>query len=288
MQFTVVRKHMNNTAIRFLLFLTALYGQLNALAGSVDTIITYSPSMQKEIKAVIILPESYVDTTKHFPVVYLLHGFSGAYDHWLRIAPHLKKQVDDYQMIIVCPDGGYNSWYIDSPINPSVRYETYTASELISQIDSKYRTINNRSQRAITGLSMGGHGGLFLGMRHKETFGAAGSMSGGVDLRQYTASWNLKEKILGDTVCCKQNWETHSVINVMDQIANNELQLIIDCGIEDFFIGVNRALHQKLLVRKINHDYIERPGAHNAEYWRNSVDYQLLYFHKYFETQKKS
>lgn len=256
----------------------------NAKAGLVDTIVTYSKAMDKEIKAVIILPESYADTTKSFPVVYLLHGYSGAYNHWVYMAPQMKQLVDEYQMIIVCPDGGYRSWYIDSPIDSSIKYETYTIKELIPQIDERYRTKTERWNRAISGLSMGGHGGLFLGVRHRDIFGAAGSMSGGVDLRQYTASWDLKQRILGDTVCCKQNWETHSVINVINDLKNGELNMIIDCGVDDFFISVNRALNQKLLKLKIAHDYIERPGAHNAEYWRNSVDYQLLYFHKYFVT----
>jgi hypothetical protein len=34
---------------------------------------------------------------------------------------------------------------------------------------------------------------------------------------------------------------------------------------------------------KIDHDYTERPGAHNRDFWGNSVDYQLLFFKKYFE-----
>jgi len=253
-------------------------------AGVVDTIVTYSTAMRKEIKAVVVLPDNYSDTTKRFPVVYLLHGYSGAYSHWIYIAPQMKQLVDEYQMIIVCPDGGYRSWYIDSPIDSTIKYETYTIKELIPQIDERYRTKTERWNRAISGLSMGGHGGLYLGVRHKDIFGAAGSMSGGVDLRQYTASWDLKEKILGDTICCKQNWENASVINVVNDLKNGELNMIIDCGVDDFFIGVNRALNQKLLKLKIAHDYIERPGAHNREYWTSSVDYQLLYFHKYFVT----
>ncbi|MDQ2751717.1 MAG: esterase family protein, partial [Bacteroidota bacterium] len=49
-----------------------------ALAATVDTIVTKSASMNKEIKAVVILPNNY-GKTKHYPVVYLLHGYSGNY-----------------------------------------------------------------------------------------------------------------------------------------------------------------------------------------------------------------
>jgi enterochelin esterase-like enzyme len=58
----------------------------------------------------------------------------------------------------------------------------------------------------------------------------------------------------------------------------------MDCGTEDFFLTVNRNLHQKLLTHKIEHDYTERPGAHNKKFWGNAIDYQLMFFVKYFKS----
>ncbi len=254
-------------------------------AGVVDTIITYSHAMHKDVKSVIILPNSYADSSKNYPVIYLLHGYAGNYSNWITIAPQLQSLVDEYQMIIVCADGGSRSWYIDSPMDTTFKYETYIVKELIPDIDARYRTIENRNHRAISGLSMGGHGGLFLGIKHKKLFGAAGSMSGGLDLLQHTATWKDKQKLLGDTTVYKQNWTSHSVIYMMDYLKNGELKMIIDCGVDDYFIGINRAINQKLLNLKIAHDYIERPGSHNHQYWTNSINYQLLYFHLFFEEQ---
>ena len=74
------------------------------------------------------------------------------------------------------------SWYWNSPVDPKSQYETFISDELIKAIDSKYKTIKNRTGRAITGLSMGGHGALYLAIKHQDVFGAAGSMSGGVDI----------------------------------------------------------------------------------------------------------
>jgi S-formylglutathione hydrolase FrmB len=253
-------------------------------AGVVDTIITYSPSMNKDIKSIVILPDSYADTTKTFPVLYLLHGHSGDYSSWSKMAPQLSSLVDTYQMIIVCADGGKRSWYLDSPVDTSFRYETYIMRELIPDIDTRYRTDTAREKRGITGLSMGGHGGLFLGIKHRDMFGAAGSMSGGLDLLQKTASWKDKQRILGDTATYKHNWQIHSVIDIVNTLKDGDIKLMIDCGIDDYFIGINRAVREKLLQMKIAHDYIERPGGHNADYWRNSVNYQLLFFHLYFQS----
>jgi enterochelin esterase-like enzyme len=68
----------------------------------------------------------------------------------------------------------------------------------------------------------------------------------------------------------------------IETLSPNTLPMIIDCGTDDFFIDVNRNLHKALLERKIPHDYIERPGGHNWEYWSNAVHYQALFFHRYF------
>ena len=60
-------------------------------------------------------------------------------------------------------------------------------------------------------------------------------------------------------------------------------KIIFDCGTDDFFYTVNKALHEKMLRLKIQHDYIERPGKHDWNYWRNAVKYQLLFFKNYFD-----
>jgi S-formylglutathione hydrolase FrmB len=265
----------------FLIFFASLL-HFVFYAGVSTVVVIPSIAMKKDIKCTMILPESYSSSENSYPVLYLLHGYSGDYTSWLNLAPQLLEAVDMYQMIIVCPDGGFRSWYLDSPVDPSFKYETYIANEVVPWVTENYRVLKNREKCAIAGLSMGGHGALYLAVRHKDIFGAAGSMSGGVDIRQFTTSWDLKERILGDTICCKQNWEDHTVYNVIDNLRPNELSLMIDCGQDDFFMSVNRSLHEKLNEMGIAHDYIERPGAHKPAYWMNSIDYQLLFFHKYF------
>ena len=145
--------------------------------------------MKKTIKAVVITPDNYA-TAQALPVVYLLHGYSGNYADWITQAKGFEKAVDLYQIIIVCPDGN-NSWYWDSPVDSNYKYETYVSKELVSWIDGKYKTIKDRKGRSITGLSMGGHGALYLALKHQDVFGAAGSMSGGVDIRPCPTKWDM-------------------------------------------------------------------------------------------------
>jgi S-formylglutathione hydrolase FrmB len=254
-------------------------------AATVDTAIIYSNCMHKNVKCVIIMPDQYANDTAHFPALYLLHGWSGNYSDWVKMAPDLLHAVDKNGFLVVCPDGDYDSWYFNSPIDTSMKYETDVALEIPAYVDAHYRTIANRNARAISGLSMGGHGALYVAIKHKDIFGAAGSMSGGVDFRPFPENWGIK-KYLGDYTSHKENWDNNVVINLVDSLQNDDLKIIFDCGVSDFFIQVNRDLHQKLLDKKIDHDYVERPGEHNWIYWNNSVQYQLLFFRNFFVANK--
>ena len=266
-----------------LLSLLALYlVQVNA--ARVDTLKVKSASMNKEVEVVVIVPDAALGKNAvSCPAIYLLHGYGGNAKSWIDLKPTLPQIADEKGLLFICPDGK-NSWYFDSPKNPAYRYETFVSSELVDYIDSHYKTTANRKGRAITGLSMGGHGALWLGIRHKEVFGAAGSTSGGVDIRPFPQNWEI-QKQLGEFAYNKKSWDQHTVINQIDKISNGELALIIDCGEGDFFLNVNKDLHNRLLALKIDHDFITRPGVHNGNYWENSIDYQILFFKKFFEKQ---
>ena len=130
-----------------LLFTTAS----ECIAGSVDTVSIYSKAMRKTYKCVVIKPDNYRNTNKKFETVYLLHGHSGNFSNWIKLVPQLKKYADDYQMLIVCPDGKTNGWYFDSPVADSMQFETYISKEVPAYIDANYKTVQGRNARAITG-----------------------------------------------------------------------------------------------------------------------------------------
>lgn len=266
-------------ALCYLLFIISINSSFSA---EIDTLITHSKVMKKDIKAVVITPASY-SRGKSFPVVYLLHGWSNNYSSWVKQCTELPRMADHFNVIIVCPDGGYSSWYFDSPIDSSIRYETYITKELISYIDSKYKTIPEREGRSITGLSMGGHGALYLAIRHQDLFAAAGSMSGGVDIRPFPNNWDIASR-LGKYQSNPENWEKNTVINLVHQLSGKERPaLMIDCGISDFFYPANLELHKKLTYMNIPHDFISRPGNHNWDYWNVAIQYQLLFMNNHMK-----
>lgn len=277
-------KNKNDMKHISILFIT-LFTTCFLFAAEVDTVTISSKAMQKDIKAVVIKPSTYEKSAKRFPVVYLLHGYSGNFSNWITKVPQLKDFAEENQVLIVCPDGDTASWYFDSPVNQRMKYETHIGKEVPAYIDARYKTIPHREARAITGLSMGGHGAMFIGYRHAKTFGGIGSMSGAVDLEGLKKS-RLIYNILGDTTNNGKYYEDFNVLNIVKNYPADSVAIIIDCGVDDFLFEANQKLHQELLNLKTPHDYIERPGKHDWPYWANAVEYQLVFFRNYFDKMK--
>jgi S-formylglutathione hydrolase FrmB len=255
------------------------------LAAKVDTLEIKSAAMSgKTLRAGVVVPQSYKKTKTAYPVLYLLHGYSGNFRDWLTKTPDkqlLHRLADKYETIIVTPDGGYSSWYLDSPLDKETQFETFITRELIDRVDTGYRTIKTREGRFISGLSMGGHGALYLSGRHPNLYRAAGSMSGALDISALDKNLNQSlEKLLGPKAENLAKFEANSVVYMTDTFKANDVKLIIDCGVNDFLIESNRELHRRLVYNQTPHEYLERPGAHNWSYWGYALEYHLLFFQK--------
>lgn len=262
--------------------------QPSATQLQADTVEVMSEAMGRSIKNVVIVPLEYIyfndAQATRYPVLYLLHGAYGCYSDWSK-KTDLNLLANEFGVIIVCSDG-QDSWYFDSPIDPTMQFETYVSKELVEYIDSHYRTYANRYMRAITGLSMGGHGALFLAWRHPDVFWSCGSMSGNMDITQFPDSWHIKDR-LGEQAANPQRWRDHAVCNQVDRLKNSTFtpaqNIIIDDGLNDIFIKNNIALHEQLVAAGIDHDFTVRPGRHSWDYWVNSLDYHMVFFKKAFD-----
>ena len=280
------------------LFLFICLGQVALSYGATtDTLQIPSVVMNKTYKAAVVLPNSYSKSKLNYPVLYLLHGAYGHFNDWLSKTPdkHLVHNLaDQYQIIIVMPEGETSSFYLDSPINKGSQFETYITKEVIQKVDNTYRTISDRKGRVITGLSMGGHGALYLSAKHPELFCAAGSMSGAVDMgslinvESKQRVTKLMEPVFGVEGVSQEVYASNAVLNMVDKMKSNKLELIIDCGVDDFLIESNKELHRRLVYSKVPHDYTERPGAHTWEYWENALPNHVLFFSKILKNNAAS
>ena len=231
----------------------------------------------------VVLPDNYA-TTKRYNVIYVLHGFGGNHTDWTKLT-EIGKLADLYDVIVVNPDGNYGAWYLNSPVLSDSQYETYIAEDVVNYIDNSYSTNRSKMGRGITGLSMGGFGALNVAINNQPIFAAASSMSGGVDLRPFAAEFGIA-KVLGEYSQYPQRWDNAAIINNLHKLAAGNtlwkktaanLPIMLDIGVEDFFIEQNRKLHQALLAQRIRHDYVERPGGHDWHYWQKVIPYQFLF-----------
>lgn len=253
--------------------LSLLCISFQAFSQKVDSLNVYSPSMKKEVKTLVIRPTS--STKEKIPTVYILHGYSGYPKRTLnQDIPALQALSKEMKIIFVLPDGNYDSWYVDSE-NQNSKYETFVAKELVNYVQHHYKS--DPSKTAIMGWSMGGHGALYLGARHQNTFSAIGSLCGVMDFTPFGNDYGVPKTMGTDS----ENWKNYTVMSQIEKLKNSKQQILISCGTEDLLIGQNRKLHEHLLLLKIPHVYEERPGAHNANYWSKAAITQIFQLNQF-------
>ena len=144
----------------------------------------------------IYLPPDYESSARRYPVLYLLHGYTGSERGWMNPAyvglPQIMARLLEHHaiepMIIVMPNsfnrfGG--SFYANSELSGG--WEDFIVDDLVGYVDTHYRTIAKADSRGIAGHSMGGYGALRLGLQHPEVFSVAYGMS------PCCSYWNEKE-----------------------------------------------------------------------------------------------
>lgn len=246
----------------------------------VQTLKLTSKQMNREMPYRVILPVGYSEAkaaADRYPVIYLLHGLTGHYDNWID-KTKLAEYSTAYKFIIVTPEGG-DGWYTDSISAPNDKYESYLVKELVPELDRKFRTIADRTGRAIAGLSMGGYGAIKFGLKYPELFTLAGSFSGALAVTatlpatRDTGFVRSVTAIFGppDSDTRKAN-NLFKILSEMPDTAKTNLPfLYIDCGTEDFLFKSNRNFIALLLEEKISHEYRQRPGGHTWTYWDAQV-----------------
>lgn len=130
----------------------------------------------------IYLPAGYFsagESSRRYPVVYLLHGRSGRYDEWSgygaeQVANELWYAGKLPPIIMVAPQGGLGYWMNQEG---GTSWADYVVRDLVKHIDATYRTVDRREARAVGGLSMGGHGALQLAINFPSVFGVGGAHS---------------------------------------------------------------------------------------------------------------
>lgn len=263
--------------------------QMTCSSGQVlEGLSLNSSLMQKAVNFAVYLPPDYHCSTRRYPVVYLLHGFTDDESGWIQFgevnvsADQLIKAGEIPSMIIVMPDGGV-TWYIDDYAGKAP-FETMLLKELIPHVDATYRTRPKREFRGVSGLSMGGYGSLMFAMRNPDVFAACAAFSSGVMTEEEIVAmpddrWDrvfsslFGEKLRGQDRL-NDHWKKYSPLSLAASLESDSLKKVryyIDCGDDDFLYKGNAALHVLLRDRMIPHEYRVRDGAHEWLYWRTGI-----------------
>lgn len=246
-----------------------------------DTLVFPPVHLTAHDSVLVFRPNPFI-TNKSYPLLFLLHGWSGNYRHWSEMVD-LQKWADSLQFIIVTPDGLVDSWYLNSPVIPGMQYHTFFFQQLYPTLRERYRAIDT-SNIFISGLSMGGFGALHLMLSQPEFFRAAGSTSGGVNLLPHKKKWGMA-RYIGKK---ESTYNTLSPINNLQIAVEHKIPVLIDCGVGDVFIDDHRALIKKIRKEKWG-DYITvklLPGSHNAEYWKKSILLHFAFYDSLYRSER--
>jgi len=248
-----------------------------------------SAILGRDVAYAVYLPPDYATSTRRYPVVYLLHGYTDNESGWVQFgevslaADRAIAGREIPPMIIVMPDGGV-SFYINDAAG-KVRWEDMFVQELIPFMDKTYRTRADREFRGVAGLSMGGWGTLVAALRHPELFAAGAAFSAAVwsdedIIGMKQDSW---DKLLGPLfgaagLAGQERLTSHfrkvsplELAGTLPEDSLKKVRLYIDCGDDDFLIKGNCALHLLLADRKIPHEFRVRDGGHTWSYWRTGI-----------------
>jgi putative tributyrin esterase len=239
----------------------------------VETVKLESHLVGKTLEYSVLLPPNYALITsrkKHYPVLYLLHGWNGNPQGWLT-QTKLTEYAARYRLIIVLPEGD-NGWYTDSATVATDKYESYILQELIPDVESRFRAISDRGGRAIAGLSMGGYGALKFGLKRPELFSFAASMSGALDAPARTDDVSIMRTFGDADNPTRAGNDLFRLVNSLPAERVTALpDFYLNCGTEDPWLKVNRDLANIFSERKIAHQYEEFPGGHDWQYWDKQV-----------------
>lgn len=247
----------------------------------------YSALFDNDITYAVLLPDGYDQSTDSYPVVYLLHEYGDTERAWYT-SGGLQYYVDQYAndivpMIYVMP-AAYYSYYVNK-FSGDYPYMDMMTDELVPTIDSLFRTIKNKSSRAVMGYSMGGYGALILPSLNPDVFtvGVPLSMSFRTDEQYveepqdvFNSQWANLFGGFGATGTDRLTdyYLQHSPFHYFgtgDLNRFDGLKFLIDCGDNEETLSITSdEMHAFMRDNHIDHEYRVRNGGHSFEYWKKS------------------
>lgn len=265
----------------------------------------------KKRRMTVYFPAEYeTNPGKRFPVLYLLHGSGGDEDAWkdsgraVQILDNLIAEGECSPMIVVMPNGNAELAAAPGadPDNPDKKPSSVNVSSMLGKIESvfmkdvvnyvdrNYRTIPDKSHRAIAGLSLGGLHALYISLNNPGAFDYVGLFSAQASnainderaegLNKIGGVWNELKEVLPfmkgtrlDSYISNFTSDHLHVYNDLDKKLDVEFKnppklFYIALGRDDFVKKLNDDLRQTLDDKGYKYHYFETDGGHTWENWR--------------------
>ncbi len=221
----------------------------------------------------VYLPPGYGASARRYPVLYLLHGMSGTNQEWrtygiFDVADRMIRSAEIAPLVIVLPQGDQAYW-VDHA-GGGEAWGRYAATEVVAEVDARFRTMADRAHRAIGGVSMGAHGALQLALTYPNTFAAVGAHS--LVLRRFGSA----PAFFGDAAEYARR-DPMGLLYAKTSAARG-FALWIDIGDRDPWAPLARGFEAELKDLRIDHQWHEWPGDHSGTYWSAHLgDYLRFY-----------
>ncbi len=242
-----------------------------------ETLTLHSTILNADKTCTVYLPDGYDrDTTRRYPVLYLLHGASGCHTDW-SVKGNMRQIADEAiasgvarPMVIVMPDAsgegenytGRHMGYFDVP---GWEYERFFFEEFVPGVERHYRILADKGHRAISGLSMGGGGTAAYALHHPDLFGSACPMSGLLDV--FPGPRDYEDDFQRSVI-------DNSPVRLLRAMSDEELEAVrsvrwwVDCGDDDFLWKSNVDFYSLMRERNIPLQYRMRDSGHTWRYWQ--------------------
>lgn len=248
----------------------SLYKVSNVPHGTVSKVWMHSDKLGLDRRMTVYTPAGYETSKQKYPVFYLLHGMGGDENAWTelgraaQIFDNLIAEGKAKPMIVVMTNG--NAALEAAPGESSLGYRQPTTNlphtmdgafenaftEVVSFIDSRYRTQADKQHRAIAGLSMGGFHSLHISKQNPDMFNYVGLFSAAILPHE------------GTTAPIYEDMDA----KLKKQFEKKPALYWIGIGNKDFLYQANADFRKKLDSMGAKYTYYETGEGHIWKNWR--------------------
>ena len=260
-----------------------------------DELKLNSKILKGERKFAVYLPPDYETSSRSYPVLYLLHGYTDDQTGWVQfgevrhIADKAINEGTATPMIIIMPDADTGLPGYTNALSGNWNYEDFFFEEFMPHVEDRFRIKKKKQFRAVAGLSMGGGGSFLYALHRPDLFSSAAPLSASLGPQRLDEMNEFA--YLGYTSANhnKKDFEIYSNRNnqlrIVDQLSKetlNSVRWYIDCGDDDFLYEANSLMHIKLRKKGVNHEFRIRDGGHTWTYWRSALPTVLSFISERF------